>query len=85
MGLNVRDVESAYLDAQVEVEQWRQDFLEAWHKPEIELLLTMLYQHMDPEMKRYFKLTNPAAFNQLEARVKQAQQGGQNGLSGKPQ
>lgn len=81
MGLTNKDVESAYLNALDQTDQWQVEFLASWYQNEIDQALMSFWGQMDPRMKEYFRLTKPQAYQAMEERVRSAKERGNGATS----
>ena len=66
---NIREAESAFLEAKAEFEEWKAEFIAGWYRPQQGLLLNMLAReliNLPPVMKEQLKKQNPDGWKQVE-------------------
>jgi len=71
--MDIREAESAYLEAKAEFEDWKAEFISGWYKPQQGLLLNMLARelmNLPPELKDEMKKLNPDGWKDVENVVK---------------
>lgn len=78
-GLNIRDAESAYLQALSEVEAWRAEIIREFLQPDYDLTLLTLWGRLPPDVHAQLKARNPEAYAQVDKQVAEAKERYKNG------
>jgi len=69
MPLNISDVDSSFLSAQAQVEEWKAEFMQQWMAPVTDLAMYMLFSRIPPEVRDQLKQMDPQGYAKFEAQV----------------
>jgi hypothetical protein len=69
MTLNVRDAEDSYLLGSAKWQEFINDFNAAWDQPNVDLMLSMLWNKLDDATKAQLRIKFPDQVKILEAQL----------------